>query len=128
VIDAGRNINDEVVASACQVSTAIFLVITQEFASIRNAQRYLAMLMRTGFSRDQIRVVVSKYQKKVGPTHATLEQIKTTLQQPVFYGIPDSPAFLAAINKARPVVADRQAFPEADKAIRAFVDKVTKPA
>jgi pilus assembly protein CpaE len=128
VIDAGRNINDEVVASACQMSTMIFLVVSQEFASIRNAQRYLATLVRTGFTRDQIRVVVSRYQKKVNPGLASLEQIKSTLNQPVFYGIPDSPAFLAAINKARPLVSDRQAFPEIDKSIRAFVDKATKPA
>ena len=127
VIDAGKNINDEVVASACQVSAAIFLVVNQEFASIRNAQRYLAMLMRTGYTRDQIRIVVNRYQKKVSPSFATLEQIKSTLNQPVFYGIPESPAFLAAINKARPLVADRQAFPDADKSIRAFVDKATKP-
>ena len=126
VIDAGKNINDEVVASACQVSAAIFLVVDQEFSSIRNAQRYLATLMRTGYTRDQIRIVVNRYQKKVSPSLATLEQIKSTLNQPVFYGIPDSPAFLAAINKARPLVADRQSAPEVDKSIRAFVDKVTK--
>jgi pilus assembly protein CpaE len=127
VIDAGKDVNDEVVAAACQVSAAIFLVVSQEFASIRNAQRYLAMLMRTGFSRDQIHVLVNKYQKKVSPSYASLEQIKSTLNQPIFYGIPDSPAFLAAINKARPLVADRQAAPEIDKAFRAFVDKATKP-
>ncbi len=128
VIDAGKNINDEVVAAACQVSTAIFLVVNQEFASIRNAQRYLAMLMRTGFSTDQIRVVVNRYQKKTSPNFASLEQIKTTLNQPVFYGIPDSPAFVAAVNKARPLVAYREIAPDIDKSLRAFVDKATKPA
>jgi pilus assembly protein CpaE len=128
IIDGGRNINDEVVASACQLSTNIFLVVDQEFASIRNAQRYLAMLMRTGFTRDQIRVVVNRYQKKVSPSLASLEQIKSTLNQPVFYGIPESPSFLAAINRARPLVADRQLAPDADKSIRAFVDKATKQA
>ena len=39
---------------------------------------------------------------------ATLEQIQQTLNQPVFYGIPTSPAVIAAINKARPFVADRE--------------------
>jgi len=128
VIDAGKNINDEVVAAACQTSTMIFLVVDQEFASIRNAQRYVASLMRTGFLQDQIKVVVNRYRKKVGPGLATLEQIKSTLNQPVFYGIPESPAFLASVNKARPLVAERQAAPEVDKSIRAFVDKATKPA
>ncbi len=127
VIDGGKNINDEVVASACQVSTTIFLVVNQEFASIRNAQRYLAMLVRTGFTQDQIKVIVSKYSKKPNPNLASLEQIKQTLNQPVFYGIPESSSFLAATNKARPLVADRQFAPEIDKTIRSFVDKATKP-
>ncbi len=128
VIDGGKNINDEVVTAACELSSAVFLVVDQEFASIRNAQRYLAMLMRTGFTRDQIRIVVNKYQKKVGPSLASLDQIKSTLNQPVFYGIPDSPAYLDSINKARPLIANRQGAPEADKSFRAFVDKATKPA
>src|ERR1019366_7072342 len=127
VIDAGRNINDEVVAGACQVSSLIFLVMTQEFASIRNAQRYMAMLSRTGFTQDQIRVVVNRYQKKASNHLATLEQIKQTLNQSVFFGIPESQAFLAALNKARPLVADRQTAAETDKSLRSFVDKVTKP-
>jgi pilus assembly protein CpaE len=127
VIDAGKSINDEVVAAACQASSTIFLVVSQEFASIRNAQRYLAMLVRTGFTQDQIKVVVSKYQKKPSAIMASLDQIKQTLNQPVFYGIPESPAFLAAVNKARPLVADRQFAPEIDKMLRSFVDKATKP-
>jgi hypothetical protein len=32
---------------------------------------------------------------------------------------------LAAINKARPLVSDRQAAPEMDKVFRSFVDKAT---
>jgi pilus assembly protein CpaE len=126
VIDAGKNINDEVVASACQISTMIFLVVTQEFASIRNAQRYMAMLMRSGFTQEQIRVVVNRYRKNAGPNLAGLDQIKQTLNQPVFYGIPDSPAFLASINKGRPLVGERESAPEIDKSLRAFVDKATK--
>ncbi len=97
----------------------------QEFPCIRNAQRYIGAMVRMGFSQDQIRVVVNHYTKKIGPNHASLEQIQQTLNQPVFYGIPDSPALLAAINKARPLVADRQAAPELDRLFRAFVDKAT---
>ncbi len=128
VVDAGKNINDEVVAAACQVSAMIFLVVNQEFASLRNAQRYLAMLTRAGATQDQIRIVVNRWNKKPNPNFADLDQIKRTLNQPVFYGITESPAFAAAINKGRPLVADRQAAPEIDKALRSFVDKATKPA
>jgi pilus assembly protein CpaE len=127
VVDAGRDLTDEVALAACQLSGAVSLVMTQEFGAIRNAQRYLSALSRAGFTQDQIRVVVNKYQKKAGPNVASLDQIRQTLNHPVFFGIPDSPAFLVSINKSRPLVADRQAAPEVDKAIRAFVDKATRP-
>ena len=55
VIDGGRAVSNEVVLAAAQVSAAVFLVIDQEFPSIRNAQRYITFLMRMGFSQDQIR-------------------------------------------------------------------------
>jgi Flp pilus assembly CpaE family ATPase len=105
----------------------IFLTLNQEFPSIRNAQRYIATLSRAGFTQEQIRVLVNRYQKKTGPNVASLDQIRQTLNQPVFFGIPDSPAFPASINQARPLVADRKFAPEIDKAFRAFVDKATKP-
>ncbi len=47
----------------------IFLVVDQEFPSIRNAQRYIALLMRMGFNQDQIKVVVNHYTKKVTAQH-----------------------------------------------------------
>ena len=127
VIDAGKDLGDEVVSCACQVSTMVFLVLSQEFAAIRNAQRYIGTLVRSGFTQDQIKIVVNRYSKKPTSQLAGLEQIRSTLNQPVFYGIPESPAFLAAINKGRPLVADRQFAPEIDKSFRAFVDKATKP-
>ena len=125
VVDGGRNISDEVVMAACQVSAAIFLVLQQDFPSVRNAQRYITFLMRMGFNQDQIKLVVNQYTKKVNSNHASLEQIQQTLNQPVFYGIPGSPAMLSAINRARPLVAHREQAGELDKVIRAFVDKAT---
>jgi pilus assembly protein CpaE len=125
VIDAGRAISDDTVLGALQVSSSVFLIIDQEFPAIRNAQRYIAFLMRMGFNQDQIKVVVNEYQKRGSSHFATLEQIQQTLNQPVFYGIPGTPAMTAAINKARPLVSDRQAAPEFDKAFRSFVDKAT---
>jgi len=125
VIDGGRWISDEVTLAALQSSTVIFLVITQEFPSIRNAQRYIAALVRLGFSQDQLKIVVNGYSKRNSQNYATLEQIQQTLNQPAFYGIPSSPAVLASINRSRPYVTDRQSAPELDKAIRAFVDKAT---
>ncbi len=125
VIDGGKAISDEVVMAACQVSAAVFLVINQEFPAVRNAQRYIAFLMRMGFSQDQIRVVVNQYSKKANAHHASLEQIQQTLNQQVFYGIPNSPVVLSGINRARPFVAQRDAAGEMDRLFRAFVDKAT---
>lgn len=125
VVDAGRNVNDDVVLAALQASNTIFLVVTQEYPSIRNAQRYLSFLLRMGFTQDQIKVVVNRYSKKIDSNHATLEQIQQTLNQKVFYGIPGSPVMLASLNKARPMVSDRQAAGDLDRVFRAFVDKAT---
>ncbi|HXK07476.1 MAG TPA: AAA family ATPase, partial [Verrucomicrobiae bacterium] len=125
VIDGSRSVNNELVLAAAQVSAGVFLVIDQEFPSIRNAQRYVAFLMRMGFNQDQIKVVVNRYTKKVGPTQASLEQIQSTLNQNVFYGIPHSPAVIASINKARPFVAHREQSGDLDRVFRAFVDKAT---
>ena len=125
VIDAGRSVSDEMILGALQASSIIFLVVTQEFPTIRNAQRYIAYLMRLGFGQDQIRVVVNHYTKRRDPSIATLEQIRGTLNQEIFYGIPETPAILTSINKARPLIADRQAAPDFDKAMRAFADKAT---
>lgn len=125
VVDAGKNINDDVVMSACQVSSSIFLIVSQELPSLRNAQRYVTALAHMGIHQDQIKVLVNHYTKKPSPHHASLEQISQTLNQPVFYGIPSSPVMLASINKGRPLVSDRQAAGELDKSFRSFVDKAT---
>jgi pilus assembly protein CpaE len=125
VIDGGRAVSNETVLAAAQVSQAVFLLVDQEFPSIRNAQRYITFLMRMGFSQEQIKVVVNRYTKKVASNMASLEQIQQTLNQPVFYGIPPSAAVLASINKARPFVANREEAGELDRIFRAFVDKAT---
>jgi pilus assembly protein CpaE len=125
VVDGGRSISNELVLVAAQVSTSVFLVIDQQFPSIRNAQRYITYLMRMGFNQDQIKVVVNQYTKKVTPNTASLDQIQQTLNQSVFYGIPPSPAVIACINKGRPFVANREQAGDLDRVFRAFVDKAT---
>src|SRR5947199_4635905 len=75
VIDGGRAVSNETVMAAAQVSAAVFLIVDQEFPSIRNAQRYLTFLMRMGFSQDQIKVVVNRYSKKLTANMESVEQI-----------------------------------------------------
>lgn len=125
VVDGGVGINDEVVMAALQISASIFLVLTQEFASIRNAQRYISFLMRMGVGQNQIKLVVNRYTKRVNSNLASREQIQHTLNQEIFFGVPENyGAVLSAINKGRPVVADPDArSSELDSALRSFVKK-----
>ncbi|MBZ2183316.1 MAG: AAA family ATPase [Bryobacter sp.] len=123
VVDCGRALLDETVLAALQTAGTIFVVTTQDFPALRNAQRYLGFLTRMGFTQDQIRIVVNQYRKKGTTDLATLEQIQQTLNQNVFFGIPPSAAVLQSINRGRPFVADRQAAGDLDKVFRAFVTK-----
>jgi pilus assembly protein CpaE len=131
VIDAGRWLSDEMVLAALQSSSIVFLVLNQRFPAIRNAQRYIAALMRLGFHQDQLKIVVNEYQKKPDANLASLEQIRQTLNQPVFANLPASPGALAAVNRGRPIVAgERGSGGELERAFRAFADKARggKPA
>jgi pilus assembly protein CpaE len=123
VIDAGRWIGNELVLAALQSSSTVFLVVTQQFPSIRNAQRYIVELMRLGFNQDQLKIVVNQYQKKTDPNLATLDQIQHTLNQPVLHAIPASSAALEAVTRGRPVVAGGTSAPDLERALRAFAEK-----
>ena len=125
VVDCGRTIVDEAVLAALQTAGTIFVVTTQEFPALRNAQRYLGFLTRMGFTQDQIKIVVNQYRKKASTDIASLEQMQQTLNQNIFYGIPQSQSVLQAINRGRPFIEDRQAAGELDKVFRAFVTKAT---
>ena len=104
VLDAGRWITDEVVLAALESSSTIFLVISQQFPAIRNAQRYLGSLMRMGFTQDQVKIVINQYSKKPDANLATVEQIEQTLNQKVFFKFGASAAVVAAVNRGRPAV------------------------
>ena len=125
VLDLGRNLLSELAIGGLQVASQVFLVMTQEFPAIRNTQRYLGYLMRMGFSQDQIKILVNNYQKKPSAQYASIDQIQQTLNMKVFYGIPQSPAVMAAINKSRPFVENREAAGDLDRVFRLFVDKAT---
>jgi len=126
VIDAGRDVSSEITLTALHSSSAVFLVTTQDYPAIRNAQRYLSFLFRLGFTQDQVRILVNFHQKKTGASLASIEQIQTTLNQPVFYGIPSSPAVLASVNKGRPFVGGGEPAGDLERSFRAFVDKATQ--
>jgi pilus assembly protein CpaE len=122
VVDGGRWITDEAVLAALESSSALFLVVTQQFPAIRNAQRYIGALMRLGFTQDQVKIVVNQYTKKPDAALATLDQIEQTLNQPVFFQVPASAAVVTAVNRGRPAVEQAGDFA---RVLRMFADKVT---
>ncbi len=124
-IDAGLAVSDDLILAALQISASIFVILTQELACVRNAQRYLAFLLRMGISPDQIKLVVNRYTKRTNSNLASREQIEHTLNRPVFFGLPEAHStVLSAINKGRPVVGDPDArSSELDTALRAFAQK-----
>lgn len=122
VIDAGRWLTDQVAAAALETSSNVFLVTTQRFPSIRNAQRFISALMRLGFTQDQLRIVVNEHSRKPDSNSATLDQIEQTLNQKIFASIPFSTAAQTSLTRGRPFMADR-ANGEIDRAFRAFVEK-----
>jgi pilus assembly protein CpaE len=123
VIDAGRDISSELTQTALRSSSVVFLALSQHYPAIRNGQRYLSFLLRMGFTQEQVKIVVNGYQKKPAPGMASLDQLQTTLNHPVFYGIPSSPAVLAGINRGRPFVSGADPAGELDRVFRAFVAK-----
>jgi len=125
VVDGGVGVQDDVVLAALQISSSIFLVLTQELGAIRNAQRYLPFLNRIGIGPDQIKLVVNRYNQRVNSNLASREQIQQTLNQEVFFGIPDAyVAALSAINKGRPVTVEPSPKSgELEAALRSFYKK-----
>jgi pilus assembly protein CpaE len=124
VIDGGRTPNDDLVMAAMPISAAVFLVVTQDLGAIRNAQRAITFLMRLGMTQDQLKLVINRYTKRPTANLASREQIKETLGQAVYHTVPESPAFLAALNRGRPVVAEPEAQgSEGEQAVRALAAK-----
>ena len=91
------------VLAALESSSTIFMVLTQQFPAIRNAQRYLGSLMRMGFTQDQLKVVVNQYVKKAWDIAP--DEVVRTIGLELSWLIPnDFKNAIAAINYGEPVV------------------------
>jgi Flp pilus assembly CpaE family ATPase len=90
---------------AClELSETIFVLVTQEFPAVRNAQHYLGALARVGYAQEAVRLVVNRYEKR-GSLHVSMEQLKQTLGAAPFWGFPNRyEEAMKSIHEARPVV------------------------
>ncbi len=103
VVDGSRGL-DDILLNCLELSDSIFLVMTQEFPAVRNAQHYLNALARMGFSQEAVKLVVNRYQKRA-PMYVTMEQLQQTVSARPFWALPNRyEEAMQAIHRGRPIV------------------------
>ena len=103
VVDGSRAL-DPLLLSCLELSESIFVLLTEEFPAVRNAQHYLGALARAGYGLEAIKLVVNRHEKR-GSLNVNLEQLKQTLGASPFWVLPNRyEEAMKAIHEARPVV------------------------
>ena len=121
VVDGSRAL-DGLLLSCLELSESIFVVLTEEFPAVRNAQHYLNALARAGYGLEAVKLVVNRHEKK-GALHVNLEQLKQTLGASPFWVLPNKyEEAMQAVHEARPVVIRGNA--ELGRSYRDFAKKL----
>jgi pilus assembly protein CpaE len=103
VVDGSRAL-DPLLLACMELSDSIFVLLTQEFPAVRNAQHYLAALARVGYGQEAVRIVVNRYEKR-GSLHVSMDQLQQTLGATPFWGFPNRyEEAMKSVHEARPVV------------------------
>src|SRR5262249_15836087 len=103
VVDGSRSL-DAMLLSCLELSESIFVILTQGFPAVRNAQHYLAALTREGYGQDAVKLIVNRHEKK-SALHVSLEQLQQTLSTKPFWVFPNRyEEAMKAVHEARPVV------------------------
>ncbi len=103
IVDGSRAL-DSLLLSCLELSESIFVVLTEEFPAVRNAQQYLGALARAGYGHEAVRLLVNRHEKR-GTLHVSLEQLQQTLGAAPFWVLPNRyEEAMQAIHEARPVV------------------------
>ena len=103
IVDGSRAL-DPILLNCLELSATTFLVLTQEFPAVRNAQHYLNTLVRAGLGHEAVKLLINRHTKR-GALYATLEQVQQTLGAPPFWVLPnDYEQAMQAVHDARPVV------------------------
>lgn len=103
VVDGSRAL-DGLLLSCLELSESIFVVLTEEFPAVRNAQHYLSALARAGYGQEAVKLVVNRHERR-GSLHVSLEQLQQTLSATPFWVLPNQYAeAMQAVHEARPIV------------------------
>ncbi len=104
IIVDGSHTLDQLLLSSLELSDSIFVLLTQEFPAVRNAQHYLGALTRAGYGHDAVKLLINRHDKRA-PLHVDLPQIQQTLGAGPFWVFPNRYAeAMQAVHEARPVV------------------------
>src|SRR6185369_7619464 len=77
IVDGSRGL-DPLLLSCMELSATIFIILTQEFPAVRNAQHYLGALARAGYGQEGVRLIVNRYEKR-GSLHVSMDQLQQTI-------------------------------------------------
>ena len=127
LIDAGSQINSCAVA-ALYSADRIFLIVSPDVPSIRNAQRLLERMRELGASGDRIRLLLNRAAE---PYPITPKQIEHALGHPIHCAFPsDYKAVSAALNSGVPLTmaGNSDIATQFDRFTRQLVDSQTAPA
>jgi pilus assembly protein CpaE len=121
IVDGSRSL-DPMLLSCMELSETIFVMLTQEFPAVRNAQQYLGALARVGYGQEAVRLLVNRYEKR-RPLHVSLDQLQQTLGVAPFWGFPNQyEEAMKSVHEARPVVTRGDT--QLGKSYREFAKKV----
>lgn len=99
VVDTAPHL-DELSATAMDLSTIVLVVVTPEVPCIRRTKAALTLMQSWGYSRDKVKLVINRSQKKGEVSLAEIEQV---LEYPVYAQIPDDPQVAKSISLGTPV-------------------------
>ncbi len=102
VLDGVRGFDERTLA-ALDASDQMLLVVTQEVAAVRNAQRCLDVFRRLGYPAEKVQVVLNRFQK--GAT-ITAEIVEETLEIPPAARIANDYAAVSRASAAGALLAD----------------------
>lgn len=121
IVDGSRAL-DPLLLSCLELSDSIFVMLTQEFPAVRNAQHYLSALARAGYGHEAVKLIVNRHEKR-GTLHVSIPQLQQTLGASPFWALPNKyEEAMQAIHEARPVVIRGNT--ELGRAYREFGKKV----
>ena len=94
VVDAGHYFDSRVL-EVLNLADTILVVSVLDVPTVRNVRRSLNLFEQLGYSRDKIRLVVNRQQKK---TKVTAEDLEETAETDVFWQIPNDYSLMSEVR------------------------------